>query len=149
MTLDHEMRLQAVYDNRGKILGFIAVGLLAWNLRLHERLAAKPMVQDRVVTKTVQGPTRVEVRTIIKPGGEKIVERVRTVESKTTERASEHVEVPACPRVPTRYAGVGVTPGYWTRPRLSAGLTFGGRLDAGAFYDARYEALGLEARYRW
>lgn len=143
------MTLAHVYENRGKILGVVAVGLFAWNLRLHERLAAKPLVQDRVVTRTVQGPTRVEVRTITKPGGEKIVERVRTVESKVTDRASEHTETPACPRVPTRYAGLGVSPGYWTRPRLSAGLTFGGRVDAGAFYDMRYEALGLEGRYRW
>ena len=144
-------------------VGLIVMGLLlaaagAKILRLQEALAVKPRVENRVVTRTVQGPTRVEVRTITKPGGETIVERIRYTESKTTDKAVEHIEAPvfaplARPR--TRYAGLVIDPlRYAALPRLRAGLTmFKGSVDLGVSYDWRFPAtagaFGLETAWRF
>src|SRR3990167_3991966 len=76
-----------VYENRAKLLACVAVFFIALCLRQRQKLAklelvvsSKPMVEERVITKVVQGPTRTEYRTIEKPGGETIVERIVYVE---------------------------------------------------------------------
>ena len=111
--------LADVYEQRAKILAFIVAALIALVLRQRERiaaqdaaLAARPAVQDHVVIKRVQGPTRIEVRTIEKPGGERIVERIRYVESSSSERSNEHQETPAQAPVSkrTRYLGLEYAP---------------------------------------
>lgn len=150
-TLDERLLLVIV------VLGLALAGAGAKILRLQEQIAAKPAVEDRIIYKRVQGPIRVEVRTITKPGGEVVVERIRTVERVEIERENAHLEAPATPlaRPRTRYLGLGVDPlRYAALPRLRAGVTFfAGRLDAGVAYDARFSpvagAFGLELAYRF
>ena len=130
------------YEHRAKILGCCAVFFLALSLRQRERIAhleavaaAKPMVQERVVTKVIQGPTKTEYRTIDRPGVERIEERIVYVESKSTERASEHEERPVCPQAassPRFLAGARLDPRArepfkTLAPRV--GITLGGRVD--------------------
>ena len=140
------------------ILGLLLAAAGAKIVRQQEQLDAKPAVQDRVVYRKVQGPTRVEVRTITKPGGEVIVERIRVVEKVEIERQTEYVEVPAhvlAPKKRTRYVGLGVDPLNYARlPRIRAGVTlWNGTVDAGVSYDARFSpiagAVGLEMAYRF
>lgn len=136
------------------VLGLLLAAAGAKIVRLQEQLAAKPAVVDRVVYKRVQGPTRVEVRTITKPGGETVVERIRTVESVIVDTVTEHAEAPAAPRPRNRYLGVGVDPLNYARlPRIRAGVTLWNTVDAGVSYDARFSpvggAVGLELAYRF
>lgn len=116
---------------------------------LQGALAAKPTVQDRIITKTIQGPTKTEVRTIVKPGGERIEERIVYVESKTTERENEHSEAPQGIKLKTRYAGVRVDLLDYERPTLRAGLTVWGTYDLGATFDTRNMRPGIEAAWRF
>lgn len=139
------------------VIAILVVFLIASVARvrnLQTQLAAKPITQDRIVTRTVTGPTRIEIRTITKPGGEVIVERIQTVESKVEETGKAHEEIPvAIPR--TRYVGLGIDPARWSAlPRLRAGVTvWGGAVDLGASYDSRFSptggAFGLEGAYRF
>lgn len=136
------------------VLGLLLAAAGAKILRLQEQLAARPAVEERVVYKRVQGPVRVEVRTITKPGGEKVVERIRTVESVVVDTVTEHAEAPAAPRPRNRYLGVGVDPlNYARMPRIRAGVTLWNTVDAGVSYDARFSpvagAVGLELAYRF
>lgn len=110
---------------------------------------AKPTVQDRIITKTVQGPTRTEIRTIIRPGGERIEEKIVYVESKTTEREKEHSEAPAAVRLKTRYVGLGINPQDYARPIVRAGLTVWGTYDLGGTFDTRRMIPGVEASWRF
>jgi len=126
-------------------------------VRQQEQLDAKPAVTERVVYRKVQGPTRVEVRTITKPDGEKIVERIRVVEKVEIDTMTEYVEVPVgalAPKKRTRYLGIGVDPLNYARlPRIRAGVTLWNKVDAGVSYDARFSpvggAVGLELAYRF
>lgn len=141
------------------LLGCIALGLLlaAAGHRITElnaELRARPATEERVVTRTVQGPTRTEVRTIVKPGGERIEERIVYVESKTTERDREFSSTPSAARARTRYLGIGVDPlDYARAPRIRAGATVFGSFDAGVAYDPRLAptkgAVQLEIAYRF
>ena len=138
---------RSVYAIVGLSLALIAACLHIRSLRA--TIAARPTVQDRIITKTVQGPTKTEVRTIIKPGGERIEERIVYVESKVTDRATEHSEAPAPIRLKTRYAGVRVDLLDYERPTLRAGLTVWGTYDLGATFDTRNMRPGIEAAWRF
>lgn len=73
--------------------------------RLREALSAKPLVEERVkekvVTRVEKGPIRIETRTIERPGGERVVERVvyrdRVVTETGSERTAERQETAVCP----------------------------------------------------
>lgn len=117
-------------------------------MRLRAIVQARPTVQDRVVTKTVQGPTRTEVRTIFKPGGERVEERIVYVESKTTEREKEHSEKPAANRR-SRYVGLGLDPLDCHRPIVRAGLNLWDTYDIGGTFDTRAMRPGLEVAFRF
>ena len=118
---------------------------------------ARPAIKERVIFKRVQGPTRVEVRTITKPGGEKIVERIRFVERSETSNRVEREETPICvspdnraKAAPWRYARVAFDPAWGWKPRSAAvGVTWRNFLDVGATADWHYDAVGLEAGIRW
>lgn len=141
------------------LLGCIALALLLAAaghriVELNAMLDAKPEVSERIITRTVQGPTRTEVRTIVKPGGERVEERIVYVESKVTERDREHSESPSAPKRRTRYLGIGVDPlDYARAPRIRAGATVFGSVDAGIAYDPRLAptkgAVQLEISYRF
>ena len=115
---------------------------------LQATIAAKPTTQDRVVTKTVQGPTRTEIRTIVKPGGERVEERIVYVESKTTERENEHSEKPAANRR-SRYVGLGIDPLDYHRPTVRAGLNLWDTYDIGGTLDTRNMRPGVELAFRF
>jgi hypothetical protein len=135
--------LAQAWKHRTKILLIVAVGLLAVCKRQNEKighlkalLEQEPIVLDRVVTKTVEGPVRIVEKIIEKPGGEKIVERVITREVVVKEAASEHSEAPACPAVkaaPRWIVGASVDPigaqGWRNTALIRGGVTLGGRLD--------------------
>lgn len=128
------------WQHRAKILLVVAVGLLALTKRQHEaisdlraQLAAKPLVQERLVTRTVQAPTRIVKQIVEKPGAERIVTVEVLKGAWSSETSSEHAETPACPapaRPPRWVVGGSLDP---ADPRsgqlLRAGVTFGGRLD--------------------
>lgn len=136
------------------ILGVLLAAAGAKILRLQEQLAARPEIDDHQSVRTVQGPTRTVYRTIEKPGGERIVERERTVESRVVETVIDHTEALAAPRARNRYVGFGVDPlRYAALPRLRAGVTVFRSVDLGVSYDARFSpvggAFGIEAAYRF
>lgn len=117
-------------------------------MHLRSLVASKPAVENKEVIRTVQGPTRTEIRTIIKPGGERVEERIVYVESKVTDRATEHSEIPAKDQR-TRYFGLGINPLDYGRPTVRAGLTVYGALDIGGTFDTRSMRPGVEAAYRF
>lgn len=139
------------------VLGLLLAAAGAKIVRQQEQLAAKPAIQERVVYRKVQGPTRTEVRTITKPGGEVVRERIRVVEKVEIDTMTEYVEVPVgalAPKKRTRYVGLGVDPLNYARlPRIRAGVTLWNTVDAGVSYDARFSpvagAVGLELAYRF
>ena len=130
--------LQDVYDNRGKILGFALAFAVALCVRRGEKIAlleSHPIVDEHTVTRIVQGPTRTEYRTIEKPGGERIVERIKYVESRDVSMDTARTETPACPaqatsprfRVGARADPYGLENfGSWAPV---VGITLGGRID--------------------
>lgn len=88
------------WKHRDKALGGVVVILLGVvHLQqgqvntLETALAAKPKIETRVrvetKTKIVQGPERIVERIIENPGGERIVERVVTREAVTTESGTD------------------------------------------------------------
>lgn len=130
----------------------LSVALIAACLHirsLQATIAARPAVQDRIVTKTVQGPTRTEIRTIIKPGGERVEERIVYVASKTTEREKDHSEAPQPVRLKTRYVGLSMTGLDYARPTFKAGMTVLGTYDLGGTFDTRRMIPGVEASWRF
>jgi hypothetical protein len=127
--------------NRGELLLVILVlGVLLAVAGAHiRRLQANPLVQESIVYRRVQGPTRTVVRTTTKPSGEVVVERERTVESSTVERDTEKKET-ARPLSKSRWAHATVDA---AGPRAAAaGLTLWNTLDVGASYDWRSRAPG-------
>lgn len=130
-------------------LSILLIAALIHIRKLQGVIASRPTVQDRVITKTIQGPTKTEVRTIVKPGGERIEERIVYVESKTTDRATEHSEAPAAVKLKTRYIGLGINPQDYQRPTLRAGLTICGTYDIGGTFDTRRMIPGIEASWRF
>lgn len=133
--------------------------------RLQAQLDARPLVTDHKVDARTEdyrrGPTKTVRKTVVAPDGTKTTETTREVaaEERHTEAKTEtlHTETPiALPQAParTRYVGLALNPFHYTRPRLSAGLTFwDGRLDAGAYWDSKLPwdngAFGAETRYRF
>lgn len=145
-------------DRREKVLASAALALVALALHLGGRvkeleatLAARPKVEERVVYKRVQGPTRTEYRTIEKPGGERVVERIRYVERAEVSREAEHVETPSCAPSSKRTRWVhGTLDPLLRAPRAaSAGLTLWNGLDVGGSYDWRHKAIGIEVGARF
>lgn len=152
-----------VYENRGKLLLGTALLLLALvshqdgTIRsLRATLEARPAIQERVVTRTIQGPTLVKWRTVTKPGGEKVVEKVRYVESRARSNETEHEETPVCEAqrpVKRGYVGFAAGPFMMRATRARAGLTFFDRLDLGGAYDPRFTpssgAFQIETAFRF
>jgi len=124
-------------------------------------LDAKPLVEEHKVdarTEDVRrGPVKKVKTTTTLPDGTKTT--TTTTDSGPVEIHKDvklevaRKETPVAVRVPTRYVGASLTPLDWQHPRISAGLTFHGRLDLGAYWDTARRlndgALGLESRYRW
>lgn len=146
----------------------ILSGLLLWATHVigkqQAALDARPLVEDFKADARVEDvrrdPVTIKRRTeTTKPDGTKKVvdsERIIGAVASHTETKSEsaHKETPVAPAfVPTRYVGAALTPLDWQHPRISAGLTFHGRLDLGGYWDTARRlndgALGLESRYRW
>ncbi len=131
-----------IYNNRAKIMAFALAFFIALCLRLDQKIhnlevviSSRPATSERVVTRTVQGPTRVEYRTVEKPDGEKVTERIVSVASKEVDRDYNHEERPACPLAapPHRFfAGARLDPRAG-EPLLSlaprVGINIGDRLD--------------------
>jgi len=136
------------------IMGVLLAGAGAKILRLQEQLDAKPAVEDRIVYRRVQGPTRVEVRTIIKPGGEKIVERIRVVEKVEVERETAHAEVPShvlAPKKHPRWAYLDFNPAA-RAPYIPVGARLGmdiSRVGVGAWYYHPATAFGATVGFRF
>jgi hypothetical protein len=136
------------------VLGLLLAAAGAKIVRLQEQVDAKPAVQDRIVYRKVQGPTRIEVRTITKPGGEVIVEKIRIVEKVVVDRQTEYAEVPAgalAPKKHPRWAYLDFNPASRT-PYVPVGARMGhdiGRGSIGAWYYAPATAFGATAGFRF
>jgi hypothetical protein len=153
MTYQSEVIAHDVYENRGKILAAIAVALLAWGLRLGQKvaardaiIAARPTVSERV--RVERGPVRIVRTTVYLPDGTKKIEQSRDIASE--KRETDHTEAPACPaphvNKPRWAHGIGDMGGPYA---LNAGMTFWDRLDVGASYDWRHKAPGFVIGGRW
>ena len=106
----------------GGIIALVAALLffMALSMRRGEKIAtleaviaARPRVEEKTKLVRVSGPTRWLTRTIEKPGGERVIEKIRYVESSETRRESEHQETPACAPVAAprwRYMGLEYAP---------------------------------------
>lgn len=74
-----------LWDHRTKVLAAVVVLLLLYIRKQNAALAARPAVEThvetKIVTRTVQGPTRYVRREIVKPSGERVIERELTRES--------------------------------------------------------------------
>lgn len=159
--------LEDAWDHRAKIAAIAAVFFFVAWLRRGEQIAfleGRPAVTDdvktKVVTRLVEGPVRVVVKTVVAPDGtrttEKTLERASREKDTGRESESHHVEVPpALPRSSrTRYVGLGIDPLNYARlPRLRAGVTVWNAVDVGVAYDSRFAptsgAFGIEAAYRF
>lgn len=100
--------------------------------RLEALLSAKPLVEEKLVTKIVEGPVKIVEKIIEKPGGEKIVERIITKEVVVKDSASSHVETPVCWSAPApRWIfAASVDPRKVQQgPMLKGGTTIKNRLD--------------------
>lgn len=110
---------------------FAALAGLAWtmseNARLEGVIAARPATKDHMEKSVVYGPseTRTIVRTIEKPGAERIVEKERIVYRKSEKREFERdrAETTACPSSSKRFAGLHGGPAGPYLYGVTAGLT--------------------------
>lgn len=145
-------------ERREKVLASAALALVALALHLAGRvreleavIAAKPRIEEKIVYKRIQGPTRTEVRTIERPGGERIVERIKYVERAEVSKDTEHTETPvAAPFAKrTRWIHGTIDPVLLAPRAASAGLTLWNRIDVGGGYDWRYKAIGVQIGARF
>lgn len=135
------LRLQSLaLEHRGKTLVVITV-LLAWLLydsrlevrELETKLAARPMVQTKVLTKVVRGPTRTVEKIVRLPGQKEIVERVIYKAGDVSTRGVESSERPVCPE-PDRpawirpVAGVSYSLSHTDLDRVNVGVSLWGRV---------------------
>lgn len=131
---------------------------------LKAQLAAKPKIievekiiyRDRVV----KGPERIVTKTIVQPGGErvieKIVERDPIIIETVVEKEREHTETPICPapaRIPRWIVGASVNPQTGRNgaelPILRGGVSLAGRLDLSYARDFEHSRHLLEAGWRF
>lgn len=146
------------------VLGIVVLGLcLAMAGRritqLEAALKARPEIMDGSVdhrTEDVRrGPVKVTRTVKTEADGTRTVNSVReegvTEIKKTFDISTTHKEVPwddGEPTKRTRYLGLGVdTQDYLKVPRVRAGLTFLGALDAGVATD--FKRLWIETAYRF
>lgn len=126
-------------------------------------LAARPTVhieaEQQVKTVRVAGPVHYETETVYVPGTNTVqyVDRIITRDpvTTTTQKDSEvkKDEKPSCPAPAAahwRYAGITLDPDNGGVPSaLRGGVTLWGRFDAGASYDWKHHAPGLDAAVRF
>lgn len=125
------------------------------------QLDARPLTEDVKLdarTEDVRrGPVEISRTTTVAPDGTKTTVAVRKIAAEERHTAasteSAHKETPVPVWRPTRYVGASLTPLDWQHPRISAGVTYGGRLDLGVYWDTARRlndgALGAETRYRF
>ena len=140
------------------VLGMFLIAAGGEIVHLNDALVTRPAVQDRVVTRTVRGPVRIVIKTIMAPDGTKTTEKTLDRAAVIVDKTIEHSEAPAqtpLARPRTRYAGLVIDPlRYAALPRLRAVLTmFKGSVDLGVSYDGRFPAtagaFGLETAWRF
>ena len=165
--------LKVIWKNRVKALAAFTLLLSALVVHLYTRvlkLSVKPEIQSEVkVSKTEakvknvkRGPAETFKKKTTTPDGTVIVETTKRLESEETfedakgtfDSLEKKSEVPVfAPANKRRYVGIAVNPLNHTRPRVSVGLNFFGRLDLGVYYDSQYKfdkgAFGLETRFRF
>lgn len=145
---------------------FVLVFFAAAYLREREKvatrdalLAARPALEEHRAIKEEKGPS-VTTRKFGPPPAptpacprpqpvllEETISEGPSKREELVDRKETPMGLPRAAR--TRYVGLSCSPDAWDRPRVSAGLTFMERLDAGAYFDSRYSAFGLETRYRF
>lgn len=84
------------------VLAF-ALGVTKENKALKAVITTRPTVEEKIVTRVEKGPVRIVERIVVKPGGERIVDRVVTREIVRIEREAAKEEAPAC--LPERKRG--------------------------------------------
>lgn len=123
------------------ILASLLVGAGSRIQTLDATLAARPAISDKVVTKIVRGPVRIEIRTITKPDGTKETSKVLARAGEEIDRNASHSEVPACAppeRRYDRYLGVLIDPLSATKINGARGsMTVLKRVEVGA--NLRYD----------
>jgi len=139
------------------LLALIALGKKDAEYR--ELLASKAKVEVREVVKTkivrVSGPERVTTRTIFRPGGVKVITRVRESDGSTTTTGKEsdiaRSESPTCPQAQAKrwYLGGGVN--AMDREDWSArgGITLFDRFDVGYRFQRDRLTHHVEAAVRF
>lgn len=129
-----------LWEQRFKVLLVLAcaIAYFAWLQQrtiggLEAQLAAKPLVQEKLVTKTVQGPVHYVETIVEKPGGERVITRDVVREVKVTETSEQRTETPACPAPklePRWIAGVQADPfNYQRSAAVRGGVTLFNRVD--------------------